>query len=335
MQVSVDRIGKDCLSDAMKLLIIGGTIFVGRTITEVALARGHTVTMLNRGKTKSAIPAGVEHIQADRDIDLSALADRSWDAVIDTCAYYPRQVRQLLKVLKSTNHYTLISSVSAYADLAANRINEDSALSPPAGDEVDIVDHKTYGPLKSACEQVATELAGGHSLIIRPGIIVGPYWVRRLAAAEKFIAPGDGTARLQLIDGRDLADWLVRMIEQRMTGIFNAVGPVEPLSFRQMVETGRAALQSKATPVWVPAERLIAAELDRGSLLPLWMPPTKSKFTNMFAIEGGKAWAAGLRLRPLDQTMVDVSADEAKRNAAVAIGLAHEREQELLREWQD
>ncbi len=326
----------------MNLLIIGGTIFVGRAITEVALARGHTVTMLNRGKNKAAIPEGVEHIQADRDIDLSAITDRSWDAVIDTCAYYPRQVRRLLTELKSAEHYTLISSVSAYEDLASNHIDEDSLLSPPAAEEVDIVDHKTYGPLKSACEQVATELAGGCSLIIRPGIIVGPhdptgrfaYWVRRLAAAEKFIAPGDGSARLQIIDVRDLADWLVCMVEQQVTGFFNAVGPAVSLSFQAMIESGMAVLKSRATPVWVPAERLIAAELDSGSMLPLWMPPTKSKFANMFGIEGRKAWATGLQLRPLEQTIIDVSVDEAKRNSAVAIGLSSEREQELLKDWQ-
>jgi len=219
----------------MRLLIVGGTLFVGRALTDAALARGHAVTLFNRGKTPAEIPDGVEHLIGDRDGDLGVLRDRSWDAVIDTCAYFPRQVRTLLATLGSGGHYTLISTISVYADLSQGGLDEESPLATPLGDEVTTVDAQTYGPLKSACEAETRLVAADRTLVIRPGIIVGPHdptgrfahWVRRFGLEEPFLAPGNGSAPLQVIDARDLADWTVRMIEEQVTGEFNALGPME------------------------------------------------------------------------------------------------------------
>ena len=322
----------------MRLLIIGGTIFVGRALTEAALARGHQVTQLNRGKHATVTPAGVKHIRADRDEDLGALKNSAWDAVIDTCAYFPRQVKSLLTALSGEPHYTLISSVSAYANLSQPWVDESAVLAVPAGEEVTTVSRETYGPLKSACEQVAVETAGTRSLIVRPGIIVGPYdptgrfahWVRRLSANDDFLAPGDGSAPLQVIDVRDLAEWIVRLVEQRITGAFNAVGPQEPCYFGDFIRTGLTALRSGARPIWVSETRLAEHKIEGGSMLPLWLPSTAQKFAGLFCVDGRKAWAAGLKLRPLEQIIRDVSRYEADLSEPVQAGLSPTDERTLL-----
>lgn len=329
----------------MKILIIGGTVFVGRAITEVALAHGHAVTLLNRGSHLAAIPDGVEHLKLDRDADLSVLAGRRWDAVIDTCAYLPRQVRSLLGALSGQPHYTLISSVSAHVDLSQPGVDETSPLSGPPADESIKFDWKLYGPLKAGCELVAHELAGGRSLIVRPGIIVGPhdptgrfgYWIRRMNSENEFIVPDDDVSVLQVIDVRDLAAWIVPLVEQRVADTYLAVGPKQPLYFREFIETGLAALQSKATPVWVPLPILedvegskVLGEPDYPIPLPLWLPGIVIKNAGMFAIDGRKAWTAGLSLRPLAETILDVCAYESSLSAPRLLGLSPSEESEQL-----
>ena len=216
----------------MRLLIVGGGIFVGRAVIAAAQARQHEVTVFNRGRTSAEYPPGVKFIAGDRDGDLAGLRPARWDAVVDTCAYFPRQVRSLLAALgDEVGHYTLISSVSAYANLSVPGTTEDALLAPPPLEEVNKVTPQTYGPLKSACEAEARRAPC--TLIVRPGIIVGPgdatgrftYWGRRAMRGGEILAPGGPGEPLQVIDVRDLAGWLVAMVEARATGVFNAVGP--------------------------------------------------------------------------------------------------------------
>lgn len=324
----------------MRILIVGGTVYVGRALTDVALARGHEVTLLNRGKSAQQLPAGVEHLMADRNGDLSVLHGRGWDAVIDTCAYFPRQVRTLRAALAGAPHYTLISSVSAYADHSRPGLNEASPLAEPILDEsITTVDANNYGPLKAGCETVA----GEGTLVIRPGIIVGPYdptgrfgyWIRRMNAASEFLAPDEGAEALQVIDARDLAEWTVRMIEQRVTGAFNAVGPSEPLTFRQFIEAGLAALGHRAKPIWVPAVFLNAEEIEGGKNLPLWVPATAEKYAGLFRADGCKAWSAGLTHRDLATTIKDCVVYESSVAEPKLVGLSRDDELALLRKFKD
>ena len=319
----------------MKILIIGGTLFVGRALTTVAQSRGHAVTLLNRGKTATKLPAGVEHIQADRDAGLEMLATGSWDAVVDTCAYYPRQVRSLLAALPGEPHYTLVSSVSAYSDFTRKGLDESAELSVPLMDDsITSFDRHTYGPLKSGCEQAA----GPDALIIRPGIIVGPhdptgrfaYWVRRLAATETFLAPGDGSTALQIIDVRDLAAWMVHLVEQKVTGAFNAVGPALPLHFGEFIQIGLHTLESRALPRWVGESVLAENKIEGGSMLPLWIPSTAENLAGMFEVDGRKAWLTGLQLRGLVVTIRDVATYEVTVGKPVKVGLSSEDEHALL-----
>lgn len=319
----------------MRILIVGGTIFVGRALTEVALARGHEVTLLNRGKSAAAVPAGVEQLTADRNGDLSVLHGREWDAVIDTCAYFPRQVRALRAALAGEPHYTLISTVSAYADHARPGLNEESPLAAPTLDDaIATVDAGNYGPLKSGCEAVA----GTGTLIVRPGIIVGPhdptgrfaYWIRRLAGEGEFLAPDDGAAELQVIDARDLAEWTVRMLEQGAIGAFNAVGPRESLTFRQFLETGLDVFGRRAKPIWVSAAFLDAEKIEGGKMLPLWVPATAEKFAGLFQVDGRKAWNAGLDTRALTETIRDCANYESALAKPKLAGLSRDDELAVL-----
>jgi 2'-hydroxyisoflavone reductase len=322
----------------MRILIVGGTVFVGRALTDAALARGHHVTLLNRGKSAASIPAGVEHLAADRNADLTLLRGKDWDAVIDTCAYYPRQVQMLLAALAGSPHYTLISSISAYADHSRPGLTEASALAEPLFGEEGPITAANYGRLKAACEQVANEAAGSRSLVVRPGIIIGPHdptgrfghWIRCLAAGEKFVAPGDGADPLQVIDVNDLAAWTVRLVEQRRVDVFNAVGPTEPLVFRDLLNTGRHALHSSAEPVWVKRE-IMESENPGGRVkLPLWIPRTDEKSGGVFAVDGRKAWAAGLTLRPLAESIVDCARYEATLTKPNLPGVSPGEEKDLL-----
>ena len=216
----------------MKLLVLGGTQFVGRAVTEIALERGHELTLFHRGRTNPDLFPEAEHLHGDRDHDLAALEGRSFDAVVDTSGYVPRAVRASVDALADT-HYVFVSTISVYADFARGPDEESPVHLRGDG----------YGELKAACER---ELPEG-ALIVRPGLIVGPhdptyrftYWVDRLARGGDVVAPEPRDAFVQLIDVRDLADWLVRAAEERLGGVFNAVGPAEPLTMHELLETIR------------------------------------------------------------------------------------------------
>ncbi len=218
----------------MRILILGGTVFVGRHLVEAALARGHEVTLFNRGQHGPDLYPGVEKLRGDRDGGLDALRGRRWDAAIDTCGYVPRIVRASATLLaNAVDHYTFISSVSVYPEAHTRHLDEDSPVGALDDESVEDVTPETYGPLKALCEQAAEGAMSGRALTIRPGLIVGPhdptdrftYWPRRVAQGGEVLAPGRPERPVQIIDARDLAAWTLQLVASGARGVYNATGP--------------------------------------------------------------------------------------------------------------
>jgi 2'-hydroxyisoflavone reductase len=322
----------------MRILIIGGTHFVGHGMAQAAVDAGHDVTLLHRNATDE-LP-GATHLLADRDGDLSLLAGLTWDATIDVCAYLPGQVRHLHEALgERGGHHVFISTVSVYQEPATVGADEDSPLFEAAGADVDEVTNETYGPLKVACEYAAREAYGDAGLaIVRPTYVVGPrdatarypYWVLRAARGGRMLLPGPAEAPMQCVDARDMGAWTVRLAEGRVSGALTAARP--STTFAAMVEETMAALDSDATLVQVDGDWLVEQGVD-GAQLPLWsegMPELA------LAMGTSRAEAAGLTHRPFAEVVRDTLAwAEAHPDQATnpRVGLSPEREQELLRAW--
>src|SRR6185503_5547646 len=239
----------------MKILIIGGTRFLGRYLVTAALARDHKITLFNRGNNSIDAPADVESIAVDRHADLHKLRGRSWDAVVDTCGHLPRAVLATAEVLAdSVNRYVFISSQNAYADVSVRGITEVyplATLTAEQSDEANAIDTKgqpaygaLYGPLKAECERAAEKMMPNRVLVLRPGLIVGPhdysdrftYWVVRVAAGSQVLAPGRPERFIQFIDVRDLAEWAIKMIEQNSVGAYNAHGRPGVLTMQSLLD---------------------------------------------------------------------------------------------------
>ena len=328
----------------MRLLIIGGSVFLGRALVAEARVRGHEITLFNRGVTGPVADPGVTLLKGDRNGDLSALYGRSWDAVIDTCGYFPRQVRSLLAAVAGRiGHYTFVSTVSAYADLGRPGLTESGELGKLADESTQTVTAQTYGPLKALCEAAAELAMPGKNLIVRPGIIAGPddpsdrfsYWVGRLAAGGEVMAGGKPGAPVQLIDVRDLAAWIIGMAEAKQTGIFNAVGPAEPLTMEQLFTHCTEELNPAVRLVWVEDGFLVAQGMTEWMKLPLYIPDAETRFAGMFSVNGTKARTQGLKLRPLAQTATDTWRWIQTRPAGAAMktGLSREQEVKLISAW--
>ena len=328
----------------MKLLILGGTVFLGRHIVEAALARGHAITLFTRGQRNPDLFPAVERLRGDRDGDLSALAGRRWDAVIDTSGYFPRLVRASAELLAdAADHYVFISTISVYANYLQENMAEDGPLGTIADQTFEQVTGESYGPLKALCEQAAEAAFPGRALIIRPGLIVGPhdqsdrftYWPTRVARGGAVLVPHTLDRPIQVIDVRDLAAWTVRLAEEGATGSYNATGPDRALTMREVFDTCRAVAgpDCDATPTVVSEEFLLAQGAGPWIELPLWMP--NEGMAGFFAIDCAKAFAAGLTCRPLAETVRDTLAWDRSRPAAAPrrAGLAPEREAELLSAW--
>src|SRR5579863_2076845 len=230
----------------MKLLILGGTVFLGRSIVEAALSRGHEVTLFNRGLHNPDLFPEVEKIRGNRNEDISLLqeGDRHWDATIDTSGYVPRAVQASAEALVGrVHHYTFISSISVFADFSKDGIDEQSPVGTLEDETVEEVTNESYGPLKALCEQAAERAMPGRVLVVRPGLIVGPndvtdrftYFPYRVAQGGEMLAPGEPEQQTQFIDVRDLAEWIVRMVEAGKTGTYNATGPDYALTMEQFL----------------------------------------------------------------------------------------------------
>jgi 2'-hydroxyisoflavone reductase len=311
----------------MRLLILGGTVFLGRHLAAQALERGHAVTLMHRGEHPATGLQRAEELLGDRTGDLSALSGGAWDAAIDTSGYDPDVVARSAAALAGT-HYTFVSSISAYGDLGAPGLAEDAVLA----------DDDEYGGRKARCEATLAEPA----LVVRPGLIVGPYdptdrftyWVRRGARGGEVLGPADPERQVQVIDVRDLAAWMLDMVERSATGVFNATGPDRRLTMGELVET---CLADGAAITWVAERFLLSADVEAWTELPLWIPEIgPDAAPGMLSVSIERALAAGLRLRPLAETVRDTLAWDRARGEpplAAGIGLRPEREEALLRNW--
>lgn len=327
----------------MKILFIGGTIFAGRHITDVLVKRGHAVTQFNRGRTEPTRRADVEVVHGDRATDLDRLGTQRWDAVIDTCGYTPDTVAASVKYVRDAGGYLFVSSVSAYAgDPPPNAaIDEDLPLAPmPQQADASKITAETYGPLKALCEQEVRAVFGERATILRPGLIAGPfdrsdrftYWPVRIAAGGDVLVPGGPSHSLQYIDVRDLADFVATMVEANRGGAYNVVTTPQSRTFGELIDACAAASASGARAIWGDAEFLAHHDVTPWTDLPLWIP-TSDPFYRFIATSNGRARDAGLRLRPLAETVQDTlgwAASAGKRYGSLSVGLKPEREAELL-----
>jgi 2'-hydroxyisoflavone reductase len=325
----------------MKLLILGGTVFLGRHLVAAATARGHELTLFNRGTRALELP-GIRQLHGEREGDLGMLAGERWDAVIDTSGYLPQDVRRSAQMLAATvSHYTLISSISAYAGFSEPGMEETAALAVLPEGAGEKRDSEAYGALKARCEQEVESAMPGKALIIRPGLIVGPfdptdrftYWPERLARGGEVLAPGRRERPVQFIDARDLADWIIRMVEARQTGTFNATGPERELGMETLLQQANTALGSAAVLTWVDDAFLQEQEAGAWMELPLWIPED-DEMDGFLRVSNAKAVAAGLHFRPVADTVAATQAWNQTREATDRqAGLRPEREQALLAAW--
>jgi 2'-hydroxyisoflavone reductase len=332
----------------MKLLILGGTMFLGRHLAEQALAAGHELTLFTRGRRNPELFPQAEKLLGDRDGKLEALDGRRWDAVIDTCGYVPRIVRQSARLLApAVSHYTFISSISVYADFKTPGAGESYPLAMLADPAVETVDGETYGGLKVLCEAAVRDELPGRALIIRPGLIVGPFdptdrftwWPARVARGGEVLAPGSPERIIQFIDVRDLAGWTLRMVERRATGAYNATGLEPPCTMGRLLQESREVSRGDASITWVDERFLLEAGVAPWSELPIWIPDDPEN-AGFHATGIAKALEAGLTFRPVRETIRDTLAWDAARSGGTPAGerpwkagLPPEKEQDLLARW--
>ncbi len=342
----------------LHLLILGGTGFTGPDQVKYALARGHHVTVFNRGKTHPGVLAAeVEQLVGDRSTgDLAALKGRKWDVVIDNPTMLPKWVHDAAEALQgNVERYIFISTISVYGDVAKPGADETTPVEKYTGadpmketrDTVVASKFALYGPLKALSEQEAEKWFPGKTLIIRPGLIVGPgdetdrfsYWPVRIARGGEVLAPGDPGDPVEIIDARDLAEWTIRMAEQGTTGVYNAVGPANRLTIGGMLNGIKEALDAKtARFTWVPAKFLEAHDVSPWSDMPVWVPPSGEN-AGMGSISNRRAVAQGLTFRPLAQTARDTLAwfrtQPPARQETLKAGLTSVREAEMLKDWHE
>jgi 2'-hydroxyisoflavone reductase len=331
----------------MKLLILGGTAFLGRHAVEAARARGHEVTLFHRGRTHPDLFPDVERVLGDRDGGLAPLQGRRWDAALDTSGFLPRLVRDSCELLRdAVGHYTFVSTISVYADSTRPGITEADALATlPEGASREELTGESYGPLKALCEREVESVFGGRAASVRAGLIFGPhdltdrtaYWPLRVAEGGDVLAPGRPERPIQLIDVRDLAVWLVSLAERRIGGTFNATGPQTTLTMERFLSTCREVAGSNARFIWLDEPFLLEQKVAPFSEMPLWVP---ERFQAFETVDGARAFMAGLTCRPLADS-VRAALDWAraggprpvKAGVPIPPALTREREAEVLNAW--
>jgi 2'-hydroxyisoflavone reductase len=308
----------------MRLLLLGGTQFLGRHVVEIGLARGHDITVFTRGRR--AVPGGVTALVGDRDPriapGLETLGRGAWDAVIDTSGYVPRVVEASAAVLAPrVSHYLFVSSISVYAKLDRPGLDEDAPLATLATPDSEDIP-KDYGALKAACEAALTRTFGSRATIVRPGLIVGPhdatdrfgYWPARFVQphllgdrAAHAVAPAPRERPVQFIDARDLASWMLDLVAREVTGVFNATSPAGQWSFGDLIASCIEAATSPPAAVWVPDSKLLDFHVAPWIGLPLWIPASDADSAGFQRVATQRAQAAGLRARPLAETVRDTA----------------------------
>jgi 2'-hydroxyisoflavone reductase len=323
----------------LKLLVIGGTKFVGRAFVAEATERGHEVTVFHRGSTEPEDLPAVEHVHGDRNADLARLAGRHWDALLDTYAFVPRVVEETATALAgSVDLYALVSSLSVHPDDLPVGSTEDALTHQPPFPDTEDVTGETYGPLKVACEAEAERGFPGRCLIIRPGYIAGPHdptdrftsYVRRAVDGGEMVAPGPADDPMQVLDVRDLAAFMLGRIEASDSDVYGVVGPGEPLTMRGMLETTREIAGAETTFTWLAEDFLRA----HGDEVERWFPMWHPQHPGFQTYDASKAVAAGLRHRPFAETVSDTLAwDRERGKPELRAGLPPERERQLLAQW--
>ena len=326
----------------MRILILGGTVFLGRHLAEMALEQRHHVTLFNRGHSHPGIVPGAEELHGDRDGGLKPLAGGRWDVVIDTSGYVPRVVRQSLDVLRdAVDRFIFISTMSVYRDYAVHGITEDYPLAR-LEDEASEDIAKYYGELKALCEAEVREVFSDRALIIRPGLIVGPYdisdrftyWVRRFSEGGRIVVPDPPGRPLQFIDVRDLAGWILALASGRETGRYHATGPGTTLTMGALVDALKP-LSKTAEPVWVPESFLTEHQVGQWVEIPLWITESED-WRGFMTADIRRALAHGLRFRPLSETIRDTLLwDHSRQGPPLRAGLSSTREAELLRAFEN
>lgn len=326
----------------MRILIIGGTQFIGKHFALTAIERGHEVTLFNRGSKPA--PSGVlEEIVGDRNTDLARLRGRQWDVVVDTSAYVPRQVSEAATALRhSVERYLFVSTISVYADDEGAGLNEESELirlDDPATEEVSSA---TYGGLKVLCEEALAELYPSENrLIVRPGIVVGPddptdrftYWLARMARGGEVLAPAGPDRPLQWIDVRDLAAFMVLELERDIGAVYNVVSESGRFTMGALLASAERISGSDASVTWASEEFLLDNGVKPATDLPFWLP---GKRANFFKIDGSRAYLQGFRPRSLEDSARDTLAWQVERgDPPLKVGLSPEREAQLLADWRD
>lgn len=327
----------------LKILILGGTGFTGPHQVETALGRGHQVTLFNRGKTHPGLFPQVENLTGDREGDLSALAGRQWDAVIDNSGNVPRWVASAAAVLQgNVSHYMYVSSISAYADQSVVGLSETAPLQRIDPAHAEELTANNYGGVKALCEARTREAFPQSNTIVRTGLVVGPgdptdrftYWPVRIHDGGTVLAPGKPTDPIQCIDARDLAQWMITALEEKHFGIYNVTGPRQPLTIGEFLEGVKGTVNSDATFSWVPADFLQKKGITPWGDMPLWVP-TGSEISGLTTIDISRALKAGLTFRPMALTVQDSLAwfRSEPGQRLLKAGLTPAREAALLREW--